>query len=162
MTQTAPQPGNRAAPGGYTDPSMADTQRYWTGEKWSEHRVPRPPATAQASAARSTRPGLWVLRALAVGMAAALLSVWFGMSPETDYEEIRSSIEDNDDANNAMTEGAPQQAVVNGWTANEYLELLSLHQEESDDRRDAMLLLALLGGAVGVGVYTVSRPSADS
>ena len=138
---------------------MAGTQRYWTGQEWSEHRAPRAAALPQPASTQASRLGVWALRALAVGMTAAFLSVWFGMSPETDYAEIRSTIEENDNANNSMTEGAPQQAVVNGWTANEYLQLLSLQQEESDDRRDAMLLLALLGGAAGVGVYTLSRPS---
>lgn len=41
-----------------------------------------------------------------------------------------------------------QQEVVNGWTTIEYLNLLSEQQEQSNNRLDALLLLALLGGAV--------------
>lgn len=49
-----------------------------------------------------------------------------------------------------MTEGAPQQEVVNGWTTIEYLNLLSKQQEQSSERLDALLLLALLGGSAAL------------
>ncbi len=63
----------------------------------------------------------------------------------SDYDRMREQIEDRDDRNNSETSGAPQQQVVNGWTTNEYLELLSVQAEESNARRDALLLLGLIG-----------------
>ncbi|GAA4668609.1 DUF2510 domain-containing protein [Nocardioides nanhaiensis] len=162
MTQTAPQPGSKAAPGWYPDPATPGTLRYWSGDKWLDWRAPmqQPP---RHTPARVTAPIPWILPVLAAVVAVTLLSIWFGMAPDTAYEEMRSGIESTDDQNNAMTDGAPQQAVVNGWTANEYLHLLSVQQQESDDRRDVMLLIGLLGAAAGMGLYgATTRRSADT
>jgi hypothetical protein len=86
-------------------------------------------------------------------LVLAAIALWFGMAPEDSYEDVRADIESTDDLNNASTDGAPQQAVVNGWTTIDYLELLSIQQEESDDRRDSLFLLALVGGAVGMATW---------
>lgn len=38
-----------SAPAGwYPDPTMADTQRYWDGSAWTDHRAPATPAAAPA------------------------------------------------------------------------------------------------------------------
>ena len=58
-----------AAPGWYPDPTMPGTQRYWTGEAWSDHVAPA--ATSQPS--MSAWKGI---RIVAVGILAALAVVW--------------------------------------------------------------------------------------
>ncbi|WP_435768726.1 hypothetical protein [Nocardioides sp. SYSU DS0651] len=82
--------------------------------------------------------------AAAIVLVFIALGLFFGMGP-SDYDRMREQIEDRDDRNNSETSGAPQQQVVNGWTTNEYLELLSVQAEESNARRDALLLLGLIG-----------------
>jgi hypothetical protein len=83
-------------------------------------------------------------------IALAAIGVWLFMAPqpgETVAQDKRvSQINDEDDANNAMTEGAPQQEVVNGWTSVAYLELISdqLNTTPEPDRRPAALLTLLV------------------
>jgi hypothetical protein len=83
-------------------------------------------------------------------LVIAAIAIWFGLAPANSYADDRAEISRIDDRNNAATDGAPQQDVVNGWTTIDYLELLSVQQEESDNRRDTLLLLALVGGAFGL------------
>lgn len=90
-------------------------------------------------------------------MAVAALLTFFSMAPDEPYEDTRSSIEATDDANNARTEGAPQQAVVNGWTTIEYLNLMSTQQENADNRGDALMLIALIGGGAAIATSRISR-----
>ena len=45
----SPAPPNLPPPGWYSDPEMVDTQRYWDGANWTEHRAPGKPATAAKS-----------------------------------------------------------------------------------------------------------------
>jgi hypothetical protein len=93
----------------------------------------------------------WVRIAAALALAAVAVGVWFDTAPsDNSFASERSSIEAMDDANNLRAEGAPQQEVVNGWTTIEYLNLLSEQQEQSNNRLDALLLLALLGGSVAL------------
>ena len=104
-------------------------------------------------------PGLLLVRRIAgFALAVAAGLVWVLMAPEdphtSDYGSARDSIASNDDANNVMASGAPQQTVVNGWTSNDYLDLMSeqldaLAQPDRVDRRPGILLLiASLGLAV--------------
>lgn len=95
-------------------------------------------------------PPNWLQLVIAGLLALSALMIWAGMSPEESYADLRASIEDLDDANNQQAQGAPQQAVVNGWTTIEYLNLLSTQQEQSDDRRDALILVGLVGGAAAI------------
>lgn len=104
-----------------------------------------------------------VRRIGAVALLAAAVAVWFGMAPESPDHSVKiSSIESGDDANNALTEGAPQQTVVNGWTNLEYLRLISKQMDEAssapvrDDRPEAMLGLCVAGIAL---LALTSRPS---
>lgn len=93
----------------------------------------------------------WVRIVAGLVLAGVALLVWFDAAPsDTTFADERSSIEATDDGNNLLAEGAPQQEVVNGWTTIEYLNLLSKQQELSDNRLDALLLLALLGGSVAL------------
>lgn len=93
----------------------------------------------------------WVRIVAAVVLAAVAVFVWFDTAPgDSSFASERSSIEATDDLNNLRAEGAPQQEVVNGWTTIEYLSLLSEQQEQSNNRLDALLLLALLGGSVAL------------
>lgn len=89
----------------------------------------------------------------------AAVAVWFLMAPEDEapsFGNARGTIESDDDSNNEMADGAPQQAVVNGWTANNYLALISKQLEEArnhdaepaDPRLPAIMLLGVLGLAV--------------
>ena len=51
MTQS---PQNLPPPGWYPDPKMAGTQRYWDGQRWTDHAAPAAP--------QPTKPdtnGLW-------------------------------------------------------------------------------------------------------
>ncbi len=78
-------------------------------------------------------------------LLAATLCVCLGFAPEESFDDRRSAIAREDDLNNGSTEGAPQQEVVNGWTTIAYLELLSEQQERSDNRRDGLLVVGLVG-----------------
>lgn len=103
------------------------------------------------------RVGAALLVALAVG-------VWFGMAPEaSDHRSDVTAIEADDDANNARADGAPQQAVVNGWTTTAYLRLLSTQLDEvsaadtQDERPGAMLGLCVVGIALMAATSTGGR-----
>lgn len=59
-------------------------------------------------------------------LALLLVVTWFGASPNrldagspTDASSDLAAAEINYDSNNELAEGAPQQAVVNGWYAND-------------------------------------------
>lgn len=92
-----------------------------------------------------------------VGTAAIVLAIvfWFGplISGETstsDYEDALDSALAEDVLNNTRTEGAPQQQVVNGWTAR---DLLAIEVQQNNDllaaeyRQNALLFLLI--AAVG-------------
>lgn len=117
-----------------------------------------------------------VRRIGAIVLLGAALAVWFGLAPDPDAapnnrSEV-TSIELEDDGNNALAEGAPQQTVVNGWTANNYLALLSSQLDEAarpqtvDQRPTAMLGLCVLGIALiaftGLGSPPASRELVDT
>jgi hypothetical protein len=51
-----------------------------------------------------------------------------------------------DTLNQGRTEGAPQQTVVNGWTARDLLELTAKQGAEARDHRPAALLSLLVLG----------------
>lgn len=41
--------GKKAPAGWYPHPSMADTRRYWDGERWTSHIAPAEPAAPKAT-----------------------------------------------------------------------------------------------------------------
>ena len=55
-----------------------------------------------------------------------------------------------DTANNARTEGAPQQAVVNGWTAKDLLTVIAREGAQPSDERPAALLVLVVVGIAGM------------
>jgi hypothetical protein len=70
---------------------------------------------------------LLVRRVGAVGLALAAVVIWFAMAPNessdrsTDIAGVLSDYE----LNNARTQGAPQQQVVNGWAAKDLLTIIA-------------------------------------
>lgn len=98
-------------------------------------------------------------------LAAAAIAVWFALAPdETDAPDNSSrlaSIEAEDQSNNEIADGAPQQTVVNGWTEHNYLALISDQLDENaapaaQDERPA----ALLGlGVLGLSLIAFTTPS---
>jgi len=72
------------------------------------------------------------------------------------WEDVSWSINNRNSVNNGNASGAPQQQVVNGWTTNDWLELISEQLNEISrvgaptsgvDNRVARLLLLLVLGA---------------
>src|SRR4051794_2615515 len=106
-----------------------------------------------------------VRRVGALALVVAAVGVWFGLNPTgptaLDHGSPRADIESTDSANNARAEGAPQQTVVNGWTTNDYLALLSTQLDEAsappeqDLRPAAMLGLCV----VGIALIALTSPS---
>ena len=67
-----------------------------------------------------------------------------------------------DTLNQARTEGAPQQAVVNGWTARDLLELTARQGVDARDHRPAALLaLLVLGMCLGLATSETAMRRAD-
>ena len=100
---------------------------------------------AEAAARRGTttvHPVAVARLVIGVLVAAAALTTFFAMAPDEPYAETRAS----------------------SATAVEYLDLISAQQERADDRRDALLVIGLIGvGAAiatsGADRRTVGRPS---
>lgn len=103
---------------------------------------------------------LLLTRRLAGGLLVlAAVLVWFLMAPDDDgpsYDSLRSAIESDDDGNNELAEGAPQQSVVNGWTANKYLALISMQVEDAEESADPRAATLLLLGVIGLAVLLVT------
>jgi len=94
-------------------------------------------------------------------LALAAVVVWFAMAPDESSDrspEIASALADYE-LNNARTQGAPQQQVVNGWVAKDLLTVIAEQQNESmtDERLPALAVLVVLGLALHVA--TSSRPA---
>lgn len=89
-----------------------------------------------------------VRRIGSVIIALAAIGVLLFMAPDgvdsDTHQERVAKITDRNEANNEMTEGAPQQEVVNGWTSIDYLELMSDQLNGTPDRRPAALLTLLV------------------
>jgi hypothetical protein len=85
----------------------------------------------------------------AVVLAMAAVVVWFAMGPEDRSSDIRQALTEYA-LNDARTEGAPQQQVVNGWVARDLLTIIAEQQNDaaSDERLPALVGLLILGGAL--------------
>jgi hypothetical protein len=83
-------------------------------------------------------------------LAVAAIVVWFAMGPsnEGDRSSDVSQALLTYDLNEARTEGAPQQTVVNGWVAKDLLAIIA--EDERDDRPAALLGLLVLGAALAL------------
>jgi hypothetical protein len=72
--------------------------------------------------------------------AAAGAAVFFFLAPDvpkstptlsfTDYQSLIEQALTADEANNLRAEGAPQQAVVNGWTARDLLTIIAKENQD--------------------------------
>lgn len=100
-------------------------------------------------------------------LALAAVVIFFAGRPDSvevnDHSFSRISIESDDDANNSRTQGAPQQQVVNGWTTNAYLRLISQQLDQVgalvpiDERPAALLLLGVLALTLQFGTQPSVR-----
>jgi hypothetical protein len=121
----------------------------------------------------------------AIVLAVAAVAVWFLMAPAKPKAPVvhtQQSVSDQSAAisqalsdyeqNNALTQGAPQQAVVNGWAAKDLLTIIAKQQNEAltrpavqaplppvmpeDDRVPALVGLLVL--ALALALATSPRP----
>ena len=83
-------------------------------------------------------------------MAVAAVVIFFGMAPpEGPSDDAIRQVMAEDALNQPTAQGAPQQSVVNGWTARDLLEVIAKTGAASQDPRPAALLtLAVLGIAL--------------
>lgn len=92
----------------------------------------------------------------AVVLVVAAIAVWFGLKPSDSALNMDSiqiaAIMADDQANQERAEGAPQQTVVNGWTARNLLEVIAQQgttpAADQDQRPAALLVLTVIGVAL--------------
>ncbi|MGY1708334.1 hypothetical protein ACI8AC_02365 [Geodermatophilus sp. SYSU D00758] len=94
-------------------------------------------------------------------LALAAIVVWFAMAPDESSDrssDIASALADYE-LNEARTQGAPQQQVVNGWVAKDLLTIVAEQQNDSmtDERLPALAVLVVLGLALHIATST--RPA---
>ncbi|CCH87979.1 protein of unknown function [Modestobacter italicus] len=94
-------------------------------------------------------------------LALAAVVIWFAMAPDESSDrssDIASALSDYE-LNEARTEGAPQQQVVNGWVAKDLLTVIAQQQNDSvtDERLPALAVLVVLGLALHIA--TSMRPT---
>jgi len=107
----------------------------------------------------------------AILLAVAAVAVWFVLAPaksasSPDFSSAISQALSDYDTNNANTESAPQQQVLNGWVAKDLLTVIARAQNAAvsprsaprDDRLPAEMLLAVLGVAL-IAATTPRMPS---
>ena len=96
----------------------------------------------------------------AVVLAIAAIVVWFVMAPEDRSSDISRALSEYS-LNEAMTQGAPQQQVVNGWVAKDLLTIIAEQQNDvaSDERVPALVGLLVLG--VALHAFTSPRRGGD-
>ncbi|MGX5654356.1 hypothetical protein ACWKWC_06235 [Geodermatophilus nigrescens] len=96
----------------------------------------------------------------AVVLALAAVVVWFAMAPEDRSSDISRALSEYS-LNEAMTQGAPQQQVVNGWVAKDLLTIIAEQQNDvaSDERLPALAGLLVIG--VALHAFTSPRRSGD-
>ncbi len=59
----------------------------------------------------------------------------------SDYQLLIDAALDDYEANDALTEGAPQQQVVNGWVARDMLQIIARQNEAQADTLDSLVTL---------------------
>lgn len=99
------------------------------------------------------------LGALVLAIAAALVMVVLAPHDSVTASDI-SNVMIEDTLNQGRAEGAPQQSVVNGWTARDLLELTATQGVEARDHRPAALLaLLVLGLCLGLATAPSNAPA---
>lgn len=139
---TIPQLPNAGTPGPYGPP-------------------PPPPRTLRQHPPLSATVRL--IGSAVIAILAVLTLVLLGPTGE-DHGSERDQIWIEDTANQSRTGGAPQQAVVNGWTGNALLGLVSEQIGDAarpDQRPAALLTLGVLLGALHVATPPI-RPGKSS
>ena len=105
-------------------------------------------------------------------LVLAAVAVWFLLKPadkaaeSADFGPAIAAAMDDYDTNNASTDSAPQQQVVNGWVAKDLLHVLAREQNAAlspssaprDERVPAYLLLLVLGLGLFAGTSERARP----
>lgn len=77
----------RPAPGWYPHPSMAQTQRYWDGEQWSDQVAPAPAPAPQPTST------LKIARGAAIGLLAVIAALWLVTSAASSDDAADCAIE---------------------------------------------------------------------
>lgn len=114
-----------------------------------------------------------VVRVLgALALVAAAFVIWFAMAPmaSPDAADVSGTSSQSIDAavaadriNQASTSSAPQQSVVNGWTARDLLEIIARQgavAPDADERPAALLVVAVIG--IALILFTARPPSRRS
>lgn len=131
----------------------------------AEYATPFEDHATPSSTTRSSRgfSWFWISRVVgAVLIVGATAGVWFGMAPETSGTDFVSQIDAamaEEASNQEMTDGAPQQAVVNGWVARDLLEIIATQGAAGpaqDERPAALIAIGVLGLALGLAT---TRPA---
>ena len=121
------------------------------------------PSTSPQVRSEGLRAKIRLIGSLVIALAAVVVLVTAGPSPVEagDARVDRTTIWVEDESNQSRTEGAPQQTVVNGWTGNALLDLISEQLDdvaapaEVDNRPAALLTL----GVLLLALATVTTPS---
>ena len=99
-----------------------------------------------------------VRRVGAVVLALAAVVIWFAMAPSdaSDRSSDIAGVLAEYELNEARTQGAPQQQVVNGWAAKDLLAIIAEQQDASvtDERLPALGVLVVLGLALVLATST--------
>lgn len=110
-----------------------------------EASMPTQPAAPPSAAEKweASKPLVRLVGSLTLAVLALLTLAQLAPDPlDADRSGDRVTIWLDDAANQERTEGAPQQAVVNGWTGNALLDLISeqLDARPAPDPRPSVLL----------------------
>lgn len=114
------------------------------------HYPPASTSPQQFPSAQSSAIGRWeflkprvrLIGSAVIAALALLTLVAFAPDINADSSAERAATWIEDSANQENTAGAPQQQVVNGWTGNALLDLISeqLDEQTSPDQRPVALL----------------------
>jgi hypothetical protein len=108
-----------------------------------------------------------------VVLAVAAVAAFFLMAPEVSSDTVAGSYdllidlaESSNETNSARTESAPQQQVVNGWYANNLLNIIARENartatQSTDDRTAALLVIGVLAIALW-GATSIPTPAPES
>ncbi|WP_029138093.1 hypothetical protein [Nakamurella lactea] len=86
-------------------------------------------------------------------IAAAAAAIWITMWPSAGAGTAKSNlaaIQSADQVNQLTTNGAAQQAVVNGWTTRDLLVAMAEEEKAGSDRTTALLGIGVIGIALAI------------
>lgn len=127
-------------------------------------REPLGSSTSGVGGREALKAKVRLVGSLIIALAAVVVLFTAGPSHDDarDLSTSRAAIWVDDEANQSRTEGAPQQQVVNGWTGNALLDLISEQLDAATapakpDNRPAVLLTL---GVLLLALTTVTTPQA--